>query len=398
MRILLVSYYPLPYAGGLWAVVANLRKKLNEMGHTVDIFGQRPDLSGYRIIDRDRGFTLEQQRPAIHKRILATYPECTSHPLVLQAETYRLNFELTLQEYGLGGYDIIHAQDVTAARTIGEMINVIPPLVTSAHGCLTKEIYYVLKSLHPNWTDQTVYNSFEYYYYKYNERHGYTSSRLIHTQSIWMKGEILKNFSIHPQKVISFPLGIENTQHGKPIQKGAHEKVILFSGRLIHLKGVTVLIEALKLLKKERKDWVCWIAGGGDMEAALKKMTAAYGLQNSVKFLGVQTSMEPILAMADFLVLPSLQDTQPLSVVEAQFAGLPVIVSNAAGLPEMVRQGYNGFIVPAGNSRALSLKMKELLERDPLRVVMGQQSQVWAKEHWSLDGMAAKTLEFYSRA
>jgi glycosyltransferase involved in cell wall biosynthesis len=397
MRILLVSYYPLPYAGGLWAVVANLRKKLNEMGHTVDIFGQRPDLSGYRIIDQDRGITLKQQQPAITKRIQETYPECISHPVVFQAETYRINFEMTLKEYGLGGYDIIHAQDVTAARTIGEMKNITTPLVTSAHGCLTKEIYYVLKALNPTWTDKTVYNSFEYYYYKYTERQGYISSRLIHTQSIWMKGEIQKNFSIHPQKVISFPLGIENTQHGNPVPKGAQKKIILFSGRLIHLKGVTFLIEALKLLKNERNDWKCWIAGGGDMEAALKKMTASYGLQHSVKFLGVQTSMEPILAMADILVLPSLQDTQPLSVVEAQFAGLPVIVSNAAGLPEMVRNGYNGFIVPAGDSRALSHKMKELLENDSLRVGMGQKSQVWAKEHWSLDVMAAKTLDFYSR-
>ncbi|MCA0148382.1 glycosyltransferase family 4 protein [Rossellomorea vietnamensis] len=395
MRILLVSYYPLPYPGGLWKVVSNLQSKLIALGHSVDIFAQFPDLSGYRLMGHGAMTTMKQQQVDITKRIKQSYPECISHAGVYSAESYRLNFDFTLKQLDLKRYDVIHAQDVTAARTIGEWIIPHPPLITSAHGSLTKEIFFTFKDIYPTWTDRKILEGFDYYYYKYNETHGYKSSRYIHTQSNWMKREIINNFSVPVDKVISFPLGIKNTQFNSPVRRRNQKKIILFSGRLVYLKGVTFLLEALKILRESRTDWECWIVGEGTMENKLKELSDLYGLSNYVAFKGLKSSMEATLAKADILVMPSLQDTQPLSVVEAQFAGVPVIVSDAGGLPEMVQQGHNGYIVPAGNSKALSIRIRELLDNEHLRVQMGSRSRQWAEQKWSLDSMTTNMLELY---
>ena len=147
-----------------------------------------------------------------------------------------------------------------------------------------------------------------------------------------------------------------------------------------------------------RQDWECLIVGDGDYLPAVKALAKRLGLNDRVSFLGHQQNMEAILAQGDLLIQPSLQDTQPLSVVEGQFAGLPAIVSDAAGLPEMIQDGLNGLIVPTGDAKSLQNAIEALLNDDDRRCRMGQAAIAWANERWTLDAMVSQTLALYKRA
>lgn len=94
-------------------------------------------------------------------------------------------------------------------------------------------------------------------------------------------------------------------------------------------------------------------------------------------------------------VLPSLQDNLPFSIMEAQIAGKAAVVSDAGGIPEMVKHGKTGLVSPAGQSEPLFQNLRRMLESDRLRTRLGEQAKRWALEHWSIETMMKKTLKVY---
>jgi glycosyltransferase involved in cell wall biosynthesis len=122
------------------------------------------------------------------------------------------------------------------------------------------------------------------------------------------------------------------------------------------------------------------------------------GLEGDVKFLGVSDNVPDFLRQADIFVLPGLQDTQPHSVMEAQLSGVPVIVSDAAGLPEMVINGGNGLIAAAGNSHQLFLHLNYLLDNPDIRTQFANRAKEWAQDRWSMDKMVNNFVALYNHA
>ncbi len=180
----------------------------------------------------------------------------------------------------------------------------------------------------------------------------------------------------------------------------ATKPVILFVGRLVQLKGVHVLIEALRQLKTITPDWECWILGDG-FEEAIKRFTDQMedaDLLSDIRLLGSAPSVKDFLETADIFVLPSLQDTQPHSVMEAQLIGIPVVVSNAGGLPEMVEEGVTGLISEAGNPTSLAHQLARLLDDPSLRLQLAAQAKKWATQQWSLVNMGENTEKLYKKA
>ncbi|MDP9579603.1 UNVERIFIED_ORG: glycosyltransferase involved in cell wall biosynthesis [Bacillus sp. 1751] len=90
-------------------------------------------------------------------------------------------------------------------------------------------------------------------------------------------------------------------------------------------------------------------------------------LSNHIRFLGVSNDVAHFLREADIFVHPSIHDTQPYSVMETQLSGLPVLVSNTAGLPEMVEVDRNGLVSSVGNIHEIYGQLRYLLKNDILR-------------------------------
>jgi glycogen(starch) synthase len=141
--------------------------------------------------------------------------------------------------------------------------------------------------------------------------------------------------------------------------------VLAFAGRLGPQKGLDVALEALGGVP----DVTLAIAGGGRDRAALERRAQGLGLGERVRFLG-PLPREGVLRLfraADASLLPSAWENFPHTVVEALAVGTPVIATRVGGVPEVVRDGENGLLVPAGDQEALAAAIRRFFGEDELR-------------------------------
>ncbi|MFB1097544.1 glycosyltransferase family 4 protein [Terribacillus sp. JSM ZJ617] len=405
MKILLVSYYPLPHVGGLWTVVNNLSNELRRIGHDVDVLAQTESLSEYRIIGQEAPFQVADIRPHIESELSAAFPNLEAGSWIHTTEVLRYSLELTALALDISKYDVIHAQDVIAANAMKRIKPDHIPLVTSVHGYLTKEIFLALQGIYPRKSNEELYSSLEYQYHEHLEHIGCHVSEFIHTQANITKEDLIRQHRIPENRFVQFPYGMDiGSFNSRPQQleriPAATKPVILFVGRLVQLKGVHVLIEALRQLKMVNTNWECWILGDG-FEEAIERFTDQMedaDLLSDIRLLGSVPNVKDFLEAADIFVLPSLQDTQPHSVMEAQLSGIPVVVSNAGGLPEMVEEGVTGLLSEAGQPDSLSHQLARLLADPSLREQVSKQAEVWARQQWSLVNMGKNTEKLYKKA
>ena len=171
------------------------------------------------------------------------------------------------------------------------------------------------------------------------------------------------------------------------------EALVVCAGRLEERKGIHILLEAWDSVSKEIPSAKLAIVGDGPRREELEGIAKERGFDSSVIFTGFRDDVSSILAVSDFLVLPSLrQECSPLVVIEAMAAGKPVLASRLAGTPERIEDGQSGLLVPPGNADELANALKKLLGNPELRAKMGQRGrQRWEKNHKPEE--AVKTFE-----
>lgn len=174
-------------------------------------------------------------------------------------------------------------------------------------------------------------------------------------------------------KVEIISMGCDTLKFGKAYFKKNYfdqdnKKVILFVGRLAEKKGVTYLIDAMKYI-----DGKLVIVGDGPLKNSLMKQAERYG--DRIVFWGAKTheELKTIYASADIFVAPSVTakdgDKEGLGLVllEAMASGLPVVGSDSGGIPEIVKDGYNGFLVAERDVEGLAKRINILLNSDRIR-------------------------------
>ena len=95
------------------------------------------------------------------------------------------------------------------------------------------------------------------------------------------------------------------------------------------------------------------------------------------------------------LVLPSYMEAMPMSILEAMAARLPVIATPVGGIPDLVRDGYNGFLVPPGDISALVLKLETLVRDQVLRETMGRRGQEIVNKEFGVEHYVKRLLALY---
>jgi glycosyltransferase involved in cell wall biosynthesis len=136
--------------------------------------------------------------------------------------------------------------------------------------------------------------------------------------------------------------------------------------RLSRQKGHRDLFQALAS-SPSLGDVQLLIAGTGEEAAALEVDARTRGLSDRVHFLGARRDVGNLLAAMDVFVLPSLWEGLPLAMVLAMGAGVPVVATRVAGIPEVVDDGRTGLLVPPSDPEALAAALTRLLEDAPLR-------------------------------
>lgn len=134
-------------------------------------------------------------------------------------------------------------------------------------------------------------------------------------------------------------------------------------GRLVEQKGLPVLIEAAARLKAEGIPFELSLVGGGELEDKIRELIARNDLGDSVRLLGWKTNAEirDLILESRALVLSSFAECLPIVLMEAMALGRPVVATWIAGIPELVRPGENGWLVPASSVDGLTDALREVL-------------------------------------
>ena len=167
--------------------------------------------------------------------------------------------------------------------------------------------------------------------------------------------------------------------------------------RLVPIKDVITIVEALVRLRVDVPDARLEIAGDGPERAHLEEKVAARGLTGAVSFLGWRTDIRAVMSGWDVFALASLDEGFPIAALEAMAMGLPVVASAVGGLLELVVDGQTGWLVPPGDSGALAQRLRALLISPDLRQAMGAAGHDRARQHFSVEQMVNAITRIYDR-
>jgi len=136
---------------------------------------------------------------------------------------------------------------------------------------------------------------------------------------------------------------------------------VILVGRLTEVKRVDVFLRAVQIVARQLSPLSACVVGGGSLRDELENLADELGIADRVRFVGQQNDVERWLRRARIFVLTSDNEGLALSLIEAMLCGLPAIESNVGDLPDLVRDGQNGFLVLRGRPEAFAARIMELL-------------------------------------
>lgn len=165
--------------------------------------------------------------------------------------------------------------------------------------------------------------------------------------------------------------------------------------RLTEQKGHRILLDAL--VRPDLAHARLLVVGDGPLRQALESQAANLGLSPRVRFVGARRDLGNILAATDVFVMPSFWEGLPLAMVLAMGAGVPVVATRVAGIPEVVQDGVTGLLVPPGDSGELGAALSRVVNDDTTRVLLGQAARAFVGPRFGVDGYVQSVTALYER-
>jgi glycosyltransferase involved in cell wall biosynthesis len=208
-----------------------------------------------------------------------------------------------------------------------------------------------------------------------------------------------------PEKLLKIHSGVNVKQfmqsNGNNVEKrrslglDQNANVVGFVGWLLPIKGPEYLLKAMDYVWQKYPETALVFVGKGDLNINLRMQALQMSTNGKVKFLGWREDIDDILPVFDMLVLPSLNEGMGRVLVEAMAAGKPVVASNVGGIPDLVRDGETGYLVPPADEKALADGIQKLLEDPGKAWEMGQHGKKHCQQ-FSLEAMIKKLDDLYS--
>jgi glycosyltransferase involved in cell wall biosynthesis len=146
---------------------------------------------------------------------------------------------------------------------------------------------------------------------------------------------------------------------------------------------------------KVHQDASLVLVGKGDMDVDLRAEALKKNVNGKIKFLGWREDIDEIMPLFDMLVLPSLNEGMGRVLVEAMAAAKPVVASRVGGIPDLVRDGETGYLVPPADEKALANGIKKMLDDPAKAKQMGLRGRELCRQ-FSLEAMIEKLDNLYS--
>ena len=202
--------------------------------------------------------------------------------------------------------------------------------------------------------------------------------------------------------LLFFYPGQKDTELLNKLKISETDKVIMFVGKLTSWKNPFTLLYASKILVEKGLSVKLILAGQGAQKLRLQKTAELLGLSGNTIFLNFieNTELNKYYRLADVFVMPSMttitwEDQFPFAVIEAMASGLPIVVTNSGGMPELA--GDAGRIYPQGNYRELARYLFEILADDGLRKTMAVKSRQRAEEMFDNKKNSLKIFEVFKK-
>lgn len=175
------------------------------------------------------------------------------------------------------------------------------------------------------------------------------------------------------------------------------EMLFLYVGRLVRDKGVSELIDAFEALHEDNARLLLV----GDLSVETDRIDDAtvkrIQCNPAIRLVDFQQDVRPWYAAADVLILPSYREGFPNVVLEAGAMGLPCIVTDINGSREIIRDGFNGLIVPSQDAKALEAAMRKMYEDKESRLSMASQARKHIRRHYEQSFVRQCLKDFYRK-
>ena len=166
-------------------------------------------------------------------------------------------------------------------------------------------------------------------------------------------------------------------------------------GRLTPVKGIPYLLEAARMLLLQGANVKVLVVGEGSIRSDLMTQTRDLRISKDVVFLGHREDTDALLQALDIFALPSLSEGIPMALLEAMAASRAVVASRVGGVPEIVEDGTEGFLVESMDVHGLAEKCLRLIQSPELAQKMGQAARARVERNFSAESMAHQVALLY---
>jgi len=232
-----------------------------------------------------------------------------------------------------------------------------------------------------------------------------TATARIVTTGAALRDALVRDNGIDPARIDSVPTGVDEAAFAPRAREDARRGLGLPSNvplvgivaTLRSWKGHRYLVDALSHLR--HADTRLAIVGDGPQHDALRRQVHALGLDARVVFAGQQDDVRPWLAALDAFVLPSYaNEGVPQALLQAMFAGIPCITTNAGAIPEIARDGDTARVVPREDARALAAAIDDVLDDPPASAAMASRARALVVPRFGLGTMLDRMEDNFRRA
>jgi glycosyltransferase involved in cell wall biosynthesis len=210
------------------------------------------------------------------------------------------------------------------------------------------------------------------------------------------KQSLLKMENPKIDKVVVIPNGLDIGRFSaitnkQKVQDGVKRVGIV--GRFYEQKGHIYFVQAAAKIIQSFKNVVFIFIGDGPLRPMIEQKVREYGIEKYCYFLGIRSDVGELLQTFDVFVLSSLWEGMPISLLEAQYFGVASVVTAVGGNPEVIKDGYNGLLVPPKDSDALASAILRVINNDEFRYVLGQHAREVFYQNFTIEKMADKYID-----
>jgi glycosyltransferase involved in cell wall biosynthesis len=221
------------------------------------------------------------------------------------------------------------------------------------------------------------------------------------------QAEKVRRTGVEPDRVVVIRNAIRTEPLARPDPAGRAtlegffrkppRRVVGAAGRLSPEKGFEQLVEAAAQVLREDPAVGFVVFGDGPLKESLTRQVGARGLQSAFVLAGFRSDLERLLPHLDVAVLSSVTEGLPVVLLEAQAAGVPVVATAVGGIPEVIEDGVNGYLVPPRQPDALAGRILDLLRDEQGRRAMGERGRRKVQAQFTFEAQSVQYQQLFER-